>query len=107
MHRHARSPWRSSDVVELGLGPPVADLHAHHLAIDGDLVEAPGGRPPLGRRGAHPEGAGRGVDDVAQARRGAPASVRTCRTCPGLPFFMVTGLTQASNAPASRAADTA
>ena len=35
------------------------------------------------------------------------ASVRTCSTCPGRPFFMVTGLTQASSAPASSAAATA
>ncbi len=34
-------------------------------------------------------------------------SVSTCRTWPGRPFFMVTELTQASKAPASRAADTA
>ena len=35
------------------------------------------------------------------------ASVNTWRTCPGLPFFMMTGLTQASSAPAPRAAATA
>ena len=35
------------------------------------------------------------------------ASVRTWSTWPGRPFFMVTGLTQASRAPASSAAATA
>ncbi len=43
------------------------------------------------------------------ARRAAPrvTSASTCRTWPGRPFFMVTGLTHASSAPASSAAATA
>ena len=45
--------------------------------------------------------------DLGAERSTSVASVKTCRTWPGRPFFMVTGLTQASRAPASSAAATA
>ena len=70
-------------------------------------LERAGHRPALDGRGPDPHGPGHPLDLGAQRLDDASASVSTWRTCPGRPFFMVTGLTQASKAPASSAAATA
>ena len=105
VRRGARLGRHQRDVVELGLGPPADDLHPDGDAVDGDLPERRG-RPasaPRRWRGCPSSRSIRWIS--ARWASTSVASVRTWRTWPGRPFFMVTGLTQASSAPASSAAD--
>ncbi len=91
------------DVVELRLGAPLGDLHAHGHAVDSDLSELAGRRPALDGVARTPMVP---VTRSISARSAAtcPASASTWSTWPGRPFFMVTALTHASSAPASSAA---
>ena len=92
-----------------GLARPAGDLHP-----DGRCRRRSTSPESRGPRASAPRSVARTprvpVDplDLARgARRRGAASARTWSTWPGRPFFMVTGLTQASRAPASSAAATA
>ena len=86
---------------------PAAHLDPDQLAVDPHRLDGPGRRPPLA--GGHPDA--RAIPSSPAARRAGlptgPGRPARGRPIPGRPFFMITGASQASWAPASSRAPTA